>query len=1503
MIRTDLLLIKRGRNVAFLTFLAVLCCVNLSFADNTNSLLQNAMGCNDLVQVSLDDECEAVITPEMILEGEESIPGFNPADYLVTVEGVGTGPTVTVNSIGNYVVMIIENFGNNPNSCWGNISVEDELPPEIECNCPVGGTSVTEFAGSIDNMGSAPSVITCDDIAAEISGGTADYAIHQFVVSGNAASFELAINLHDPDCNTIAAIYAGFDEDNPCDNIIDYLTTAGNDFADLDPGVYQLVIYVQPGQPVACPYVIGSDETLQEYDEECLFLCTDLDAILNETLGYMEPSVTENCGGYSLEYSDTVEPSDCAASRIVRTWVVTDAQGESATCSMEYYLANVSLDDVEAPEPNIEINCKKDYEPQDIYNHFLGLGNSEDDSNHYAWPTINGIPIKEAVCGLGVTKEDQNVPVCEGEFKVLRRWTVVDWCTGGIEEFMQIIKLVSPELSVSCPPDGAIGEANTYDCAGDIVLDPPNTNQADMCSQLRYTVGYITATDDGQPPANGIYQPVGDTVDIDEQILVSNLPVGKNWIRYRVFDGCERQEDCFTEVLIHDVVAPNPVCDEFTAVSLSTLGWAKVFAQTFDDGSFDFCSDIGLYVRRMDNNGCADITDYPDVAYTFNGNNYYEWIPFCCKDLGENVMVELLVHDFASETNVIFAPNPDFPATSDNPVICIPDPNAEDNVNFCMVEVNVQDKTVPEITCPDDAVIYCYDDYSDTSKTGGVATVTALCSNLDVEFTDSFFLDECGIGHILRNWFVVGFENEAKCTQRIDIVRQGQISVNFPQSKDVTCTTLSGPEQPTYINDHCAMLGWSIESDTFYVEDGACTKIINFYTVIDWCSYNPSNPIDPAYDGVWTGTQIIKVFDNNPPEITCEDEMFEADDFWDEDNDGETCENKNVVLTAIGDDIGNCPSNWLKWTIKVDLYSDGSYEYEWSSYDPFAPNYVAPTTPGAEVQVTLPDDIPGSMDNHTVHWIVSDGCGNNGSCTSSFMVVDKKPPTPYCINLSTALMENGEVKLWACDFDLGSFDNCSENEDLRFTFRGDVSSPEADPDYISNLNCSSKTFTCDDLPEDYGDPIEVEVWVWDEKNNKDFCVVYLTLVDNQNACGDFNDGNDDDLARIAGQIYTEEGVMVSDVEVENTIIAVGTTQMDMTDESGLYAFEDNFMNLEYAVEASRDGHYLNGVSTLDLVLIQKHILGIENLSSGYKVVAADINNDEKVSAIDLIELRKLILGVYVELPTNDSWRFISTDQTADQVNPWPLIETNSISILQDDQISEDFVAVKIGDVNGNAIANANQETVDNRSASQLELELIQTAEGVQVVAGNNFSDVAGFQFTMQATGALSGVIAENLNMTSENFGVFENGIITTSFAEPTMVSLEEGQVLFTLVGVNDLALVEGLVNAEAYVGDILTEMGIKLRSDSESLVYELAQNKPNPFSDETSIGFTIAKAGNVDLTIYDLTGKIIKQFSNQYEAGSHSITVTNDELPGTGVLYYSIQSGSFSDIKKMILVK
>lgn len=86
-----------------------------------------------------------------------------------------------------------------------------------------------------------------------------------------------------------------------------------------------------------------------------------------------------------------------------------------------------------------------------------------------------------------------------------------------------------------------------------------------------------------------------------------------------------------------------------------------------------------------------------------------------------------------------------------------------------------------------------------------------------------------------------------------------------------------------------------------------------------------------------------------------------------------------------------------------------------------------------------------------------------------------------------------------------------------------------------------------------------------------------------------------------------------------------------------YAFPLGF---DGSVSASKDNDPLNGVTTADLLLIYRHILGIELFDSPYKIIAADANQDGKVTIYDVVILRKLILGITDTLPNGKSWRFI-----------------------------------------------------------------------------------------------------------------------------------------------------------------------------------------------------------------------------------------------------------------------
>ena len=62
--------------------------------------------------------------------------------------------------------------------------------------------------------------------------------------------------------------------------------------------------------------------------------------------------------------------------------------------------------------------------------------------------------------------------------------------------------------------------------------------------------------------------------------------------------------------------------------------------------------------------------------------------------------------------------------------------------------------------------------------------------------------------------------------------------------------------------------------------------------------------------------------------------------------------------------------------------------------------------------------------------------------------------------------------------------------------------------------------------------------------------------------------------------------------------------------------------------------YTNAITAFDLVTIQKHILGITEMSDAYRLIAADVTSDGKITAFDLVTIRKLILGLIETLPNN-----------------------------------------------------------------------------------------------------------------------------------------------------------------------------------------------------------------------------------------------------------------------------
>ncbi|HLU93794.1 MAG TPA: T9SS type A sorting domain-containing protein, partial [Membranihabitans sp.] len=84
--------------------------------------------------------------------------------------------------------------------------------------------------------------------------------------------------------------------------------------------------------------------------------------------------------------------------------------------------------------------------------------------------------------------------------------------------------------------------------------------------------------------------------------------------------------------------------------------------------------------------------------------------------------------------------------------------------------------------------------------------------------------------------------------------------------------------------------------------------------------------------------------------------------------------------------------------------------------------------------------------------------------------------------------------------------------------------------------------------------------------------------------------------------------------------------------------------------------------------------------------------------------------------------------------------------------------------------------------------------------------------------------------------------------------------------------------------------------------FVLHQNHPNPFEHYTVIGFELPEATQGRLVIYEVTGKVLKEFKGNFVKGYNEVTITQGELPAMGMLYYQLETEKFVATKKMVRV-
>ena len=1107
----------------------------------------------------------------------------------------------------------------------------------------------------------------------------------------------------------------------------------------------------------------------------------------NEILDSLDaPTVSDNAtetDSIEVSHVDLFTDLDCfetignetVTAYVKRTWYAEDESGNIDSLTQHIYLKRALLSQIVFPDHR-----------DGIVSPALECG--IDDPNDFSvagQPTVEGMPVDIAgSCELIVSHSDQEVPICGGSRRVARTWTVFDLCTNEFLVFAQIIRVEDNTPPAITCPDNVVFNTFNSSCTAQVYL--PQGSAEDACSGEIITPSWSYGT--GYGPFN-------------------NVPAGVHTVTYSSEDGCSNVSSCEITVTVNDTKKPTALCELQVQVSLEEDGTALIFAESFDNASYDNC-EIGEYLVKR------------------NGSDIFDsYVSFDCEDLNTSLQVTLKVVDINGLEN------------------------------SCVSNAIVLDQIEPEILCPAAANINCSFSHTNLEATGE-PYATDNCSVASITYTDYVDLNNCGNGTVERTWRATDQDgNISQCMQLINISDNTDIDIIFPDNVDIyQCQPNLEPSlmgEPIVTGVDCEQLQITHTDYYFYTAEPSCFQLIRNWAIVDWCSYMPNNP---NAGGFWEHTQVIEVRDSIPPSLTCPSKFTVGID----DNGCETW--VDVPLPEV-DDCSN----------QLVISNNGGY---------------AQSSIGAASGI-YPKGV------HAIQYTVSDGCGNTSQCSTQLTVEDSEAPNPICNNgVSVTIQQTGYVTLTPGNINNGSHDNCSPTNTLI-------------------LQVSPNTFTCQDL----GTKV-VSLTVTDQSGNSAFCQTNVVVQDNFDLCGNGIVGT------IAGKLETEGGEALSQKLIGLT---GGITMAVQTDVDGTFDFPNLPLNQNYTLTPSYDTNPMNGVTTYDLVLIRRHVLGVQALPSPYKIIAADANNSGTVTTYDLVIIQKMILNVNTEFPNGlTSWRFVDKSYVfSNPTNPFAddFPEIITINKLTSNMWNQDFVGIKIGDVNDSVDPSdfTNGLGTDDRSFDKT---LIFNTKDIELVAGQVIAipfvaatsqPMAGFQFTigfdentLEFQGHETGVLP---TLKENNFGTVyaQEGMVTMSWENVVNFEPREGDVLFSLefsvknnARLSDvLTLHSRLTLAEAYLGSFdetaeleIADVSLSFQQPQQQAL-QLFQNTPNPFFRTTDLHFFLPEATSVTIRIYDVYGKLIKTYTNDFSKGQHTFPIDLEGAATTGMLICELDAQGF----------
>ncbi|MCB9333928.1 MAG: HYR domain-containing protein [Lewinellaceae bacterium] len=1078
--------------------------------------------------------------------------------------------------------------------------------------------------------------------------------------------------------------------------------------------------------------------------------------------------------------------------------------------------------------------------------------------------------------------EERTDGPCPQAYKLTRTWTVEDDC-GNATSHVQVITIQDTKLPVLvCPPNDL-----TLECG-----DPEN---ADLIAV--WLASAMAEDDCGNATASNNY----DSANFSDGCGGT----GELAVVFFAVDDCQNQsEPCTRTIRIEDNTAPVLSCPtDLTlecgnpdnagridvwltlATAQDACGDATVSHNYSPTAFSDGCGETGdqtvtfQAVDECQNNAepctatISIVDNMPPTLTCPQADLTLECGDPANADLITAWLAEAMATDACGDATVNNTYNPeDFSdgcgETGEQAVVFTAIDECENQSQPCTRTISIQDNTPPTLTCPQaDLTLECGDAGNADLITAWLAEAMATDACGDATVNNSYnpdsFSDGCGNTGEQAVVFsaVDDCQNQSQpCTRTIRIMDTTPPTLTCPQA-DLTLEC-GDPANEDLIAD------WL---DSAIAED-ACGEV-----TVDH-NFSPTAFSDGCGE---TGEQTV---------------TFQAFD---------ECQNSSTVCSAKIVIVDTTPPTF---TVPADitLYADADCEVDYSQVGDVTDKSDNCST---DLEATFTDEAePGPGDTErTVFrtWTLTDDCGNMTVLTQTIAIRDTTPPTFVCPQNATLAPNT---------------DTCTHviaNQDFDPTFLADNCGIMGVGYELSGATTGSGSGSLQGVAFEVGKT--TILWtVKDVNGNTATCTAIISV----SVC-----------ATITGTIIWEgnNADTVGVAQVTVTLSGDDNQAVGPTPASGDYSITPAG-GTNFVITPSKPGSMttipidpLNGVDDLDATLIRLHIYGFLPITDPYKQIAADVDMDNKITANDEVQIRRALIGSstaleYFAVP----WRFVP--DTTD--TPWslgyhpapnpflaPIPSTRVLTGAGSGANKQHFYGIKKGDVNATANPLLKPASIDPL-VLRVQDEQLLTGKTITVVfRATNFEDLITFQHALFADPAYLQLEAVETNGSplalnpAEHFGLSraKAGDIRTLWLDTEGHTLADGAPLFALrfrvlqggrLLSEVLRLHAPALEPKAYTADFArTAVELEFTEATTTAVedpaaadkqIELLQNRPNPFTHHTVIGFVLPEACTAQLRVLDASGRELLRIDGDYPAGYNEETIQLRDIGAIGILYYEL---------------